>query len=70
MQVIALTEELLATAQQSEIPGSDVGAGKSGSSGLPLPKVNISLLFVCICCGMLYCVKMQMVIMSKYIYYV
>lgn len=42
MQVIALTEELLATAKQNEISGSDIGPGTSASPSLPQPKVSSS----------------------------
>ncbi|KAG8650355.1 survival of motor neuron-related-splicing factor 30 isoform X3 [Manihot esculenta] len=37
-KVIALTEELLATAKQNEISGSDIGPGTSASPSLPQPK--------------------------------
>ncbi|KAG8650356.1 survival of motor neuron-related-splicing factor 30 isoform X1 [Manihot esculenta] len=37
-EVIALTEELLATAKQNEISGSDIGPGTSASPSLPQPK--------------------------------
>ncbi|XP_048231785.1 survival of motor neuron-related-splicing factor 30 isoform X1 [Ricinus communis] len=42
-EVIALTEELLATAKQNEIPGSDIGTGTSESPILPQPKVSTSI---------------------------
>lgn len=40
MQVIALTEELLASAKQNEISGSHIGTGASASAGFSQSKVN------------------------------
>lgn len=39
-QVIALTEELLATAKQNEMSGSNAGPNASASSNLSKPKEN------------------------------
>ncbi|XP_065870950.1 uncharacterized protein [Euphorbia lathyris] len=42
-EVIALTEELLATARQSEISGSDIGTGNSASPSFPRSKESVSI---------------------------
>ena len=41
MQVIALTEELLATAKQNDISGSDIGTSGRASPSLPHSKMVI-----------------------------
>ena len=45
MQVIALTEELLATAKQNDISGSDIGTSGRASPSLPHSKMVIPHLF-------------------------
>ncbi|KAJ9174850.1 hypothetical protein P3X46_013451 [Hevea brasiliensis] len=42
-EVIALTEELLATAKQNEISGSDIGPETSASPGLHQPKDSVGM---------------------------
>lgn len=52
MQVIALTEELLATAKQNDISGSDIGTSGRASPSLPHSKMVIphpSIFFFCAC---------------------
>lgn len=51
MQVIALTEELLATAKQNDISGSDIGTSGRASPSLPHSKMVIPhpSFFLCVC---------------------
>lgn len=53
MQVIALTEELLATAKQNDISGSDIGTSGRASPSLPHSKMVIPhpsfFFFLCMC---------------------